>query len=258
MLTLYHELEVLAKSVHFKNLSAAALHVGLSQPQLSRIISRLEDELKVVLLDRTTKRKSGWTPLASELAQIFEKSMHGLQKDILSLNQNQIQSSLRIGTLEGLSHLALDMAYHCFQNAGVKKIILDILDLNDLDAHFTSDGLDLIFTSKPPGKQKYKNFIELGSQNLELVRTSDKFGIYSSFEYFQLKKPQTEQFAHHLVTNSLAIKKDWLKQFGGTGWIPTKMKQTKAENAEPVLLIGSDILNPKLWSTIEKSIPKLF
>ena len=61
MQQLYYELGVLAKAVNFKNLSAAALHVGLSQPQLSRIIAKIEEELKIVLLDRSAKRKSGWT-----------------------------------------------------------------------------------------------------------------------------------------------------------------------------------------------------
>ena len=63
MQQLYYELGVLAKAVNFKNLSAAALHVGLSQPQLSRIIAKIEEELKIVLLDRSAKRKSGWTSI---------------------------------------------------------------------------------------------------------------------------------------------------------------------------------------------------
>lgn len=70
MQQLYYELGVLAKAVNFKNLSAAALHVGLSQPQLSRIIAKIEEELKIVLLDRSAKRKSGWTNLRSVLHDI--------------------------------------------------------------------------------------------------------------------------------------------------------------------------------------------
>jgi len=106
MQQLYYELSVLAKAVHFKNLSAAALHVGLSQPQLSRIIAKIEDELKIVLLDRSAKRKSGWTAIAFQLSEIFEKSIHRLETDLQSSRHNQMVGELHSGTLQGLSDFA--------------------------------------------------------------------------------------------------------------------------------------------------------
>ena len=104
---IYYELSVLGKAIHFKNLSAAALHVGLSQPQLSRIIAKIEDELKIVLLDRSAKRKSGWTPVAFQLSVMFEKSSKRLESELAHLSQNQIVAELKIGTLEGLSSFAM-------------------------------------------------------------------------------------------------------------------------------------------------------
>ena len=72
---LTYELSVLSKAVMHRNLSLAAVHVGLSQPQLSRLIQKLEGELRVVLLDRASRRKSGWTPVAHELVLAFQRGL---------------------------------------------------------------------------------------------------------------------------------------------------------------------------------------
>ncbi|HEY1079569.1 MAG TPA: LysR family transcriptional regulator, partial [Bdellovibrio sp.] len=164
MQQLYYELSVLSKAVNFKNLSAAALHVGLSQPQLSRIIAKIEDELRIVLLDRSAKRKSGWTAVAFQLSEIFEKSIRRLESEMQGISNNQLVAELHIGTLEGLSDFALNTSRLCFEEVGVKKITLDIFDLNELEANFMSGNLDIIFTSKSPGRQKFKYLTELGFQ----------------------------------------------------------------------------------------------
>lgn len=247
---IYHELSVLSKSIHFKNLSAAAMHVGLSQPQLSRIIAKIEDELKVSLLDRSAKRKSGWTPIAYELAQIYEKSIRRLESELIGVTNTQLVTELRIGTLEGLSQLAIQVAKVCFDKIGIKKITLDIFDLNELDAHFMSGDLDVIFTSKIPGKQKYKYLKEVGFQSLEKIFSSKKYGVLSSFEYGRSKEKDNVDFSHTLVSNSLFIRKEWLKSFGGTGVLPSEIKKNKDRDNESVYMLGSELLNPKIWSEI--------
>jgi hypothetical protein len=254
MQQLYYELSVLAKAVHFKNLSAAALHVGLSQPQLSRIIARIEDDLKIVLLDRTAKRKSGWTSVAFQLADIFEKSARRLDVEMKSVSNNQMVAELHIGTLEGLSNFAMKITKGCFEEVGVKKIMLDIFDLNELEANFLSGNLDLILTSKTPGRQKFKYFEELGFQQLEKIQTSKKFAVYSSFEYGRLQKKDSEEFPHTFVSNSLALRREWFKTIGGTGHMPTEAKKGKSKEHEPVLLIGSELLSPILWQSIAEAI----
>jgi hypothetical protein len=254
MQQIYYELGVLAKAVHFKNLSAAALHVGLSQPQLSRIIAKIEDELKVVLLDRAAKRKSGWTPIAFDLADMFEKSVRRLEAGLQSLSNNQMVAELRIGTLEGLSSFAMKTSRNCFEHVGVKKIFLDILDLNELEANFLSGNLDMIFTSKSPGRQKFKYFEELGFQQLEKIQTSKAFGVYSTFEYGRLQKKDSDDFEHTFVSNSLALRREWFKDIGGTGFLPTEAKRGRSKEHEPVYLIGSELLSPLLWQEIVKAI----
>lgn len=257
MQPLYHELGVLAKAVHFKNLSAAALHVGLSQPQLSRIIAKLEDELQVMLLDRSAKRKSAWTPVAFQLAETFEKANRRLEVEITSLAKNQEVAELRIGALEGLAEIALRTAHGCFQEIGIKKVTMDIDDLTELEANFLSGRLDLIFTSKPPGRQKFKHIAELGTQIMEIHRTSKEFGIFSTFEFNRAEKKELDPFAHVLVSNSLAVKKDWLRLFGGTTTIPSEPKKTRAQDGAQVLLIGSDLLTPSFWQKLLRTTPKV-
>jgi len=251
---LYHELEVLAKAIHFKNLSAAALHVGLSQPQLSRIIAKLEEELKIVLLDRSAKRKSGWTPLALQIAEIYEKNNKRMEAEINASSKNEMVAELHIGTLEGLSGLALGLTRACFEKVGIKKISLDIYDLGDLEANFLSGNLDLILTSKSPGRQKFRHLEEVGYQDFEDVRTNKKFGLFSTFEYNRTQKKTGEPFEHVFISNSLAIKKEWLRLHGGTAKIPGEPRKGRAKDKVAVLLVGSELLSPVLWKQIAENI----
>ncbi len=253
MQQLYYEMSVLAKAIHFKNLSAAALHVGLSQPQLSRIIARIEEEMKFVLLDRSAKRKSGWTPAAFQLAEIFEKSARRLESELATITNNQKVAELHLGTLEGLSNLALKTCKICFEDVGVRKISLDIYDLNELEANFLSGNLDIIFSSKVPGRQKFRHMEEIGFQQLEKIQTNKKFALFSTFEYGRTKGKEPQDFEHILVSNSLAIRKEWLKTFGGSGFLPTEARKSKAKDHEPILMIGSEVLNPLLWDQMIKA-----
>ncbi|MGZ3768861.1 MAG: helix-turn-helix domain-containing protein [Bdellovibrio sp.] len=247
---LYYELSVLSKAVHFKNLSAAAMHVGLSQPQLSRIIAKIEDQLQLILLDRSAKRKSGWTPAAFQISQIFERSRSRLEIELQTISKNQMVAELHIGTLEGLSEFALNTSRLCFEKVGVKKITLDIFDLSELDANFMSGNLDIIFTSKSPGRQKFRYLKELGFQKLEAIQSSDQFAVLSSFEYGRANKKELESYPHLFVSNSLSIRKSWLENIGGTGNLPTEVKKGKLKDTENVLMIGTELLNPGLWESI--------
>jgi hypothetical protein len=252
---IYYELNVLTKAIHFKNLSAAAIHVGLSQPQLSRIIAKIEDELKLVLLDRSAKRKSGWTPIAFQLAVLFEKSSKFLEAELSNLSQNQVIAEIRIGTLEGLSSFAMQICQHCFDQIGISKIFIEIYDLNELEAHFLSGSLDLIFTSKSPGRQKFKYISELGFQVLERIQTNKNYAVLSTFEHGRSAKKEFDHFKHVLVSNSLSLRKSWFESIGGIGFLPTEAKKGKSKEHEPVYMIGSEILNPVLWSQINSGLP---
>lgn len=251
---LYYEISILSKAVHFKNLTAAAVHVGLSQPQLSRIIARIEDEFKVVLLDRSAKRKSGWMPAAFEMAEIFDRTNRRLGSELQGLSQNNAAAEIHIGTLEGMAGFAMDTSKVCFQEVGLRKISLDIYDLNELDSNFLAGNLDMIFTSKIPGRQKFRHLLEIGSQILEKVSTNKNFGVYSTFEFGRASKKELESFQHVFISNSLAVRKAWLQNIGGVGYVPSEARKGRQKDQEAVYLIGSELLNPILWKKLEAAM----
>ncbi len=256
MQQLYYELSVLAKAIHFKNLSAAAIHVGLSQPQLSRIIARIEGEFKIILLDRSAKRKSSWTPIAFEMAGIFDRSIRRLGTELQGLSQNNAVAEIHIGTLEGMANFAMDTSKVCFEGVGIKKISLDIYDLNELDSNFLAGNLDMIFTSKIPGRQKFRYLLEIGSQVLEKVSSNRKIGVFSTFEYGRSQKKELEAFEYLFISNSLAVRKAWLENVGGVGYVPSETRKGRVKEHEPVFLIGSELLNPILWEKLESALSK--
>lgn len=251
---LTYELSVLSKAVQHKNLSAAAVHVGLSQPQLSRLIAKIEGELNVVLLDRTARRKSGWTPLANELSLTFTKGIGRLQSEILSLAQEREATEIRIGTLEGLSGIATQFVQQSFEKLGMKTIYLDVLDFKDLDSQFLSGNLDLIFTVRSPSKQKFNHQLEVGYQQMEKISTNKDIFLYSPFEYAGIEKKSLESAKHVLISNSLALRNNWLHSIGGTGVLPIDAKKGRGKGYYSVFLIGSDLLSPKLWTQISEVI----
>ncbi len=254
MHAIHYELSILAKAIHHKNLSAAALHVGLSQPQLSRIIAKIENELQIVLLDRSAKRKSGWTPIANQVSEIYGKMQRRLELELLTVSKNEMVAELHIGTLEGLASFAMKMAEVCFSKVGIKKVTLDIYDLSELESYFLSGDLDLIFSSKSPGRQKYKHLIEIGYQRLDKIEGERNLDVFSTFEFNRIQPKDRPSHENVLVSNSLMIRKEWLETYGGSGFLPSEAKKGKAKDQEPVLLIGSELLSPQLWSEISTSI----
>src|SRR3954468_17366708 len=137
------ELSVLTRAVAFENLSSAAGPVGLSQPQLSRIVSRLEGELEVVLLDRAAKRKSGWTPIAHRLASVYGKSSRHLSEQIQRLVREKDPQILRLGCLDGLATVAAELSTQIFKGTTVRAVELDLFDLIQLEELFIKSELDL-------------------------------------------------------------------------------------------------------------------
>ena len=53
---LFEDLSLVSRAARFPNLSAAATRIGISQPQLSRVVSRLEKSTGITLLDRSSRR----------------------------------------------------------------------------------------------------------------------------------------------------------------------------------------------------------
>jgi DNA-binding transcriptional LysR family regulator len=250
------ELSVLSKAVAFANLSSAAGPVGLSQPQLSRIVKRLEDELQVVLLDRTAKRKSGWTPLAHQLADIYGKSSRQLSEQIRRLTEEESDPQLlRVGALDGLATVAADLIFQIFKRTSVRTIELDTLDLIQLEASFLKGELDLVFSGREPGRKKFQHVVRVGYQSLEAAGRGET-RVVSPFELAQDhapgKKTKHPDGERTLISNSLSVRRHWIEKFGGRGIIPTPMRKTTTGKGKdlPVLLVGQDALSPRLWERL--------
>lgn len=255
METLHWPLTVLSKAIHFKNLTGASAHIGLSQPQMSRLISQLEKEFDIVLLDRSAKRKSAWTPAAHKLAEIYSLNARKLQSSIHEVVAAQVPSHVNIGTLEGLSHLALKTAHHLLENSKIKEVELDVFDQNDLEEKFFNGDIDIIFTSRVPGKQKLKHVLEVGFQSLDKIDRSSSFSVLSGYEYSRLKKKPENKI---LISNSLSVRKVWLENYGGQGVLPSEVKKNKVRNFLPVLIVATELLNENVWSSVITSAENIY
>src|SRR5262245_56109637 len=124
--SLFWDLSVLSRAVGFANLSAASRHIGLSQPQLSRIIKKIEEELGVQLLDREAKRKSAWTQSAVDLAEQFARGSKELSRQVESAVSTAAHpTEIRIATLEGLSPLAISLSHELLAKDNFARVDLD-------------------------------------------------------------------------------------------------------------------------------------
>jgi DNA-binding transcriptional LysR family regulator len=252
------ELSILAKAIAFNNLSTAAGPVGLSQPQLSRIVSRLENELQVVLLDRTAKRKSGWTPQAHRLAEIYSKSSRLMGEQIRRLTTEGSEPQiLRLGALDGLIGVATDVAQKIFEGTSVRLVELDLFDLIQLEESFSKGELDLIFSGREPGRRKFRHVRQLGFQSLEETGKSGRTRVLSPYEYgmsqasvkASLGRTSPERI---LVSNSLFVRRTWIESHGGRGIIPSGLRKsaTGKGREEPALLVAQDTFPPRLWEKV--------
>lgn len=246
---------VLSRAVAYPNLTTAAAHVGLSQPQLSRVVQRLEKEFQVQLLEREAKRKSSWAHAAHRLAEIYLRTDKDFQSAVFRISQGLEITHLRLGILEGLAPAALQFAHYCFEgqhkNKNLKILEIDVHDLNELEELFLKRGFDFVFSSREPGKKKQPYVKILGYQNLEKVSSKgDSYRILSSYQFGrQVSLRQWKTGERWIVSNSLDVRRKWQEAFGGQGTFPSSIKK-KAEpgaQSQPVLMIGHHELPSAFW-----------
>ena len=247
------DLSILSRAVAYPNLSGASAHVGLSQPQLSRIIAKLEAETGLTLLDRETRRKSSWTPAAYRLAEIYAKTFSNFRAELAAVEGTAFPDHLRVGTLEGLLPQALPFAKALFEETEVMVVDLMVLDTNYLEELFSKNELDLILSVREPGRKKFRHLKVLGYQSEDLVQAGE-LKIFSAFEYAShphKSKPTEKVF----VSNSLRVRQEWLEKYGGTGTIPSPVRARKANEQRlelDVMLIAHDHLPAGAWDKIAR------
>lgn len=247
---LYWPLSVLSRAIDYKNLTGASKHIGLSQPQLSRVVKQLEEALNITLLDSSSPRHSTWTPEARSLAEVFDRSKQSLTQGISQLQTDTLPKEIHVGFLEGLLDEAMKLVDVVLNSHHIEKVFVDSCDLNILEARFISSDLDLVLTSRSPQNKKYsfqkligyQDFIELGGK-----KKGPK--ILSTFEY-QTQKRLTKG-AKSLITNSLYFKKHYQKDYGGYSLSPGEIvRKPESKNFAEVLVIAQDYFNQELWEKL--------
>ncbi len=252
------ELNVLSNAVVFPNLSAASQQIGISQPQLSRIVAKIEKSLGVVLLSREVKRRAAWTAIAVELAQTYSRGSRHLESELQRLVEDSPLKRLRMGTLEGLLPMAAEIGHKLISKLEFEALELDVYDLNDLEERFLRGDLDLVLTMREPGRRKYTFSKTLGYQTLEeRARTTRgrQVRIQSGYEYKSQtgrKNAETSEMLATLVSNSLSLRRHWIDTYGGSGLFPSPLHaRSSGEKLEtPVILLGQESLGARAWKTI--------
>lgn len=242
----HRHLEILSRAVHHHNLTAASNHVGLSQPQLSRLVGQLEIEFGVVLLDREIKRKSSWTPLAHKLADLYLSNERRLSQSLQELMTESRPLELHGACLEGLSSLAVKHLSAMARQRKWQVLELTVFDQSDLEEKFLAGDVDMIWTSRVPGRAKPRHLIELGYQTLDRREKTGNFQILSRFEFNQQKVKQREKPT--FISNSLYIRELWWQEHGGSGQFPSAVMKERGHL--PVLLLGSTFLSESVWTEV--------
>lgn len=248
-------LTLLSRAINYKNLTHAAANIGISQPQLSRVIGKLEDEFSVVLLDRESKRKSGWTTQAQKLGQLYSGHSKVLQKSIESLLKDNYPKEISIGILEGLIEVSSKISHDLLQETDLEKVTLNVYDLSELQDRFSKGELDLVLTSSISGSKKQNRVINLGYQTLDVTKhQTPELSIVSPYEEATLKSKS--KGIKTLVSNSLATRKFWLSHYKGVGQLPSEISDNQTKNSVPVYLIAHEQVNPKLWQKVQSANQK--
>ncbi|MEK7690201.1 MAG: LysR family transcriptional regulator [Bdellovibrionota bacterium] len=257
---LHWELSVLHRAVAFQNLTGAASHVGISQPQLSRIIRRLEADLGLSLLERDVKRKSRWSASALRLAEIYERTFHAFQTETARLVSGLSLREFRFGTLEGLIPVATALLEKAMRGTSVRTVFLDVEDLDDLESIYLRGGFDAILTIREPARRKSDRVNVIGTQRLEAQVLNSKnpdTRIWSTFEWGtrlpQTKAEKSKSRRLDVISNSLALRRHWAESLGGEVILPgpLRMAESKvsvAAGETRVILVGQSTLPAEFWT----------
>jgi hypothetical protein len=183
--------------------------------------------------------------------------MRVFDRELETLLDSSQTRQLQVGTLEGLTGLALPFVHLLLEKVHVRLVEIDVFDLDRLEELFSRGELDLVFTSREPGRKKYLYSHTLGYQSLDKVSTNSHFQVMSTYEY-GTKRDKLRDAERLLISNSLSIRRDWFKRFGGTGTIPSEPRAEKRSSldTEPIVMIGSDTLSPKIWQELVQSAGK--
>ena len=255
------ELDVISRAIDFPNLTGAAGVIGISQPQLSRIVRKLEADCGFKLLNREAKRSVSWTNEAHKLVELYRQTFLNFKIALDAMQDNATQSYVRVGALDGLADHAMKLCHELLSDSDLQTVELDLYDLPDLEERFLAGKLDLIFSLRQPGRSKSMHVRTLGYQRIEQHGYAGGIAVKSVFENNSSENSSASKtnrkaaIDKSFVSNSLAMREHWIKHYNGIGTLPSKIHQRKAGKGleYPALLIGRPGLSDKLWRKITES-----
>lgn len=253
MLTLSWELSILSRAVQYENLSAASTHVGLSQPQLSRIIAKLEKEYGLMLLDRKSKRHTSWSANARRIADLYLKTSRVFEDEIRALETETKPREIRIAFLEGLMPLAARMIEHLYRFEGIQLIEANVYDIGLLEERFARGAVDLVLTFREPGRKKYQYVKTLGYQTIDPIKGSSDLQVMSPFEYGQLLTKGSRTSNPVFVSNSLSLRQQISEGMKASALMPSTVRKNRHSSKDIVVIaIANDSLSETVWKHLTK------
>lgn len=254
MFTLNNDLDVLLRAIGFRNLSAAAEQIGISQSQLSRIVQNLEQELGVTLLDRSSRRHSSWTIDAMRLAQSYRDLVARWSVTTDALAKGQRRPMLKIATLEGMMDFTLAVAEQLLREIEPHVLHIDPFEVGDLEENMERQHFDLVFTCREPGKKHFHHSRRIGYQyfyRMEREKTAEELPTFvmSPYEFYQKQNEIGD--GRIVISNSLATRMQWVERYGGQCDVPSQVLRRKTSAAPvPVILLGAEDLPEAMWKRI--------
>lgn len=248
------ELSVLSRAIAHPNLSAASSHVGISQSQLSRIVAKIEDQFGFPVLDRESRRHSGWTREAFELVDLYNHTARNFFSSVANLKNDKTPEIIRIGTLEGLVTHAIALANKILTTTTVGTLHLEVFDMSPLEAAFDRHELDVIFTATMTAHKETRFVKQMGFQTIEQMGSGAN-EVLSEFEYSSRKRGQKSK-GKMLVTNSLFVRQQCIDLHGARGTLPSKIssKKTGEDNEVAVLVMAQDSMSPAFWRELNEML----
>ena len=188
--------DLIYKVYEEKSISKAAQKLHISQPSLSVMIQRIEEEIGVPLFDRTSKPIS-LTEAGKEYIKAAEAIMHTEKsfENYLQACEELQTGSLTIGSNQLLSSLVLPQYIGQFL-AKYPKIRLNLVDDNSvvLENMATAGQLDLVLDNHPLDRNIFEQHIIRQEQLLLAVPKS--FACNQGWEQYQLSYKDILQGRH--------------------------------------------------------------
>ena len=186
----YNLLKTYSKVAELGSFTKAALELKQPKSRVSRAISRLEAELGVQLLRRTTRQ----TSLTTDGQQFFQKIkplLNQLKEEInyLSSHQNEVTGVLRITAPEDMGETLVTEMISQFSKLYPKVEVQIIITNEFLD--LTKQNIDLAFRV---GKLNDSNLIQKKLANVQLILVASPQYLKNNGEPKELKNLEEHRF----------------------------------------------------------------